>query len=70
MKKDEQAIAYRVDEEDCHFCKRGKNGFWYHKPGRNTIRRIKRSEVFAERWASPGGFIIYDSEIILFALKN
>ena len=70
LKKDEQAIAFRVGEEDFHFCKRGKNGVWYHKPGRNTIRRIKRTEVFAERWVSPNSYTIYDSEIILFALKN
>ena len=70
LAEDEQAIAFRVGEEDFNFCKRGKNGVWYHKPGRNTIRRIKKSEVFAERWVSPDGFTIYDSEIILFALKN
>lgn len=70
LKVGERAIAFRAGVDDFHFCVRGKNGVWYHKPGRNTIRRIKRSEVFAEEWVSPDHFVVYDSEIILFALKN
>lgn len=70
LKVGERAIAFRAGVDDFHFCVRGKNGVWYHKPGRNTIRRIKKSEVFTKEWVSPDHFVIYDSDIVLFALKN
>lgn len=67
---DEKVIAFRCGESDFHFCVRGDNGVWYHKPGSNTIRRIKKEEVFSDKWVSPDGWTIYDSKIILFAMKK
>lgn len=67
---DEKVIAFRCCKNDFHFCVRGDNGVWYHKPGSNTIRRIKKEEVFADTWSSPSGWDIYDSKIILFAMKK
>ena len=67
---DEYVIAFRIGYEDFHFMKRGDNGIWYHKPGSNTIRRIKKTEVFSEVWYTPNGYTRYDSEIILFAMKK
>ena len=69
-KKDEYVIAFRVGYTDFHFAKRGDNGVWYHKPGSNTIRRIKKTEVFSETWYTPDGYTKYDSEIVLFAMKK
>lgn len=68
--KDEYVIAFRIGYSDFHFMKRGDNGVWYHKPGSNTIRRIKKTEVFSDAWYTPNGGIRYDSEIILFAMKK
>ena len=70
IRKDEKAIAFRCCGEDFHFCVRGDNGVWYHKPGGNTIRRIKKEEVFADEWYSPRGLVVYTSKIILFAMKK
>lgn len=67
---DEKVIAFRCCKYDFHFCVRGDNGVWYHKPGTHTIRRIKKKEVFADEWISPDGEVIYDSKIILFAMKK
>ena len=66
----EYIIAFRVGDEDFHFMKRGDNGVWYHKPGSNTIRRIKKEEVFAEKWYSPRGWTTYNSKIVLFAMQK
>lgn len=70
LAENEKAIAFRVGIDDFHFCVYRKDIGWYHKPGRNTIRRITTEEVFADHWESPDGFVIYNSELILFAMKE
>lgn len=68
--ENERAIAFRCGVEDFHFCIRGHNGVWYHKPGCSYIRRIAKTEIFAKEWRSPSGLVYYDSQIILFAIKD
>lgn len=67
----EYLIAFRTSKTDFHFMRRGKNGVWHHKRGRNpNIFTIKEKDVFSKIWPSnlsDGG---YASEIVLFAIKE
>lgn len=70
LEENEKAIAFRCGTDDFHYCVRGNNGVWYHKPGSSSIRVISKEIVFSKIWYSPNGTTKYNSKIILFAMKK
>ena len=71
LEKNEYMIAFKIDgggNNDFHFCKRLKNGHWYHKQGQYPISRIKKKKVFKEEWIFEN--IAYYGKTVFFAMKE
>jgi len=71
LQKDEYMIAFKIDgggENDFHYCKRLKNGHWYHKMGSLPIMKIKKEKVFKEHWIFEN--IAYYGKTVFFAMKE
>ena len=71
LEKNEYMIAFKIDgggENDFHFCKRLKNGHWYHKQGQLPIRRIKKQKVYKEEWIFSD--MAYYGKTVFLAMKE
>ena len=71
LKENEYMIAFKIDgngENDFHYCKRAKNGHWYHKMGQYPIMRIKKEKVFKDKWVFED--ITYYGKTVFFAMKE
>jgi hypothetical protein len=71
LQKDEYMIAFKIDgggNDDFHYCKRLKNGHWYHKQGQFPICKIKKEKVFKEHWIFDD--TIYYGKTVFFAMKE
>lgn len=68
LHENENAVAFRISEDDFHFILRQNNGHWYHKRGSHPIESIKKKDVFDDEWYNGG--ISYDTDIILFAVQR
>lgn len=65
----ENAVAFRIGEDDFHFMLRHSNGHWYHKRGNQPIEAIRKNQVFSEEWGT-GRLVTYTSAIVLFAVQR
>jgi hypothetical protein len=71
LKENEYMIAFKIDgngQNDFHYCKRAKNGHWYHKMGQCPIMRIKKEKVFKDKWVFDE--ITYYGKTVFFAMKE
>lgn len=71
LKENEYMIAFKIDgngANDFHYCKRAKNGHWYHKMGQYPIMRIKKEKVFKDKWVFDE--ITYYGKTVFFAMKE
>ena len=69
--KNERLIAFRVGDRDFHFrVKKGR--CWYEKiGGYYDLLRVKKKDMLNDKWTCPfNEDLIYDSEVIFFALEN
>ena len=71
LQENEYMIAFKIDaggENDFHFCKRAKNGHWYHKRGQYPIEKIKKAKVFKDKWVFDD--ITYYGKTVFLAMKE
>jgi hypothetical protein len=71
LKENEYMIAFKIDgngENDFHYCKRAKNGHWYHKMGQYPIMKIKKEKVFKDKWVFED--ITYCGKTVFLAMKE
>lgn len=57
-------IAYRFSNDDFHFMKRGKDGHWRHKMGREAVTAVSTKYVFGQSWYTYHDN--YNSKLYLF----
>lgn len=69
LEKDENAVAFRIGDDDFHFMLRHSNGHWSHKRGNQHIEKIRKKDVFSPEWIN-GISITYFSTIVLFAVRR
>lgn len=71
LQENEYMVAFKIDgggADDFHYCKRLKNGHWYHKRGQYPIEKIKKEKVFKEHWIFED--TIYYGKTVFFAMKE